>query len=52
MANERISDIRIERVALELLDQYSITDPGFEIEDLAEAEGPEIRRGELKNLDA
>ena len=52
MANERISDIRIERVALELLDQYSITDPGFEIEDLAEAEGLEVRRGELKNIDA
>jgi Zn-dependent peptidase ImmA (M78 family) len=52
MPNERISDIRIERVALELLDQYSITDPGFDIEDLAEAERLEVRRGELKNIDA
>jgi hypothetical protein len=52
MANERISAIRIEREALELLDTYSITEPGFDVEDLAAAERLEVRRGELENIDA
>lgn len=52
MPADAINLIHIERVALDLLDQYSITAPGFDIEDLAYAEGYVIKRGGLTNIDA
>jgi Zn-dependent peptidase ImmA (M78 family) len=52
MADERVNSIRIEHQALELLDRYAISGPGFDIEDLAAAEGLLVRRGGLKNIEA
>ena len=52
MGNEQINDIRIEHQALELLDRYSIDRPGFDIEDLAAAEGLSVEPGGLENIEA
>jgi hypothetical protein len=52
MAFEQINTIRVERAALDLLSKYGIECPGFDIEDLAEAEGLEVRRGDLPHADA
>lgn len=52
MPTEGINTIRIEKAALDLLARYGIDKPGFEIEDLAAAEGLTVRRGPLPSAAA
>lgn len=52
MPAREINIFRVEKAALDLLTRYGIRRPGFDIEDLAEAEGIRVRRGGLKNVDA
>lgn len=52
MPTNEVNSIRIESATLGLLARYGITEPGFDIEDIAEAEGVQIRRRSLTNADA
>lgn len=52
MANDPINAFRVEKAALDLLEEYGIEQRGFEIEDLAAAENLEIRRGVIRNVEA
>jgi hypothetical protein len=52
MPPDGINAFKVEKAALDLLDRYSIDRPGFDVEDLAAAEGIIVRRCPLPSADA